>query len=204
MPVPRSPGARPSDDHLLDAACAEFAESGFHATTLAAVAHRANSTKPTLYAHFGSKDALYAALLEREAATCRTWLFEAYESAAGLGMRDQVSNDMSAFFDYAAKYPAGFRLLFAGDYTGTVVEVRQQLLAAIIEQIGRRLGDFNAAHTPIPEAVERQLAVMTVGVAVDAARHAVADPHGDLDAACSVATAFVTAALGNFGAELSR
>ena len=201
---PRSPGSRPTDDHLLDAACAEFAETGFHATSLSSVANRANSTKPTLYAHFGSKEALYEALLQREAKTCRAWLFDAYESGAALGMRDQVSNDMRAFFEYAAKHPNGFRLLFSGDHTGIVVEVRQELVAAIVEQVARRLGDFNAAHAPIPHAVERQLAVMAVGVALDTAEHAVADPRGDLDAACEIATAFVTAGLRNFGAELTH
>jgi len=49
---------------MLDAARELFLESGYAATTLAAVAERANVALPTLYAAFGSKRNLLAELLE--------------------------------------------------------------------------------------------------------------------------------------------
>src|SRR6185295_14367587 len=42
-----------------------FGERGYEATTLDEIAAAAGVTKPILYRHFGSKAALYLALLER-------------------------------------------------------------------------------------------------------------------------------------------
>lgn len=50
---------------ILDAAEEIFAERGFDGTTLRDVAARVGLRNPSLYNHFESKDALYAAVLER-------------------------------------------------------------------------------------------------------------------------------------------
>lgn len=49
---------------LLDAAYEAFARDGYHATTLDAIALRANASKGALYYNFESKEDLFAALLE--------------------------------------------------------------------------------------------------------------------------------------------
>ena len=51
---------------LLDSASACFFESGFAATSLDHVAHRARVTKGAIYHHFASKRELFAAVLERQ------------------------------------------------------------------------------------------------------------------------------------------
>jgi AcrR family transcriptional regulator len=86
----RSPAARPTDEQLLDAARMVFAERGFQQATMEAIAARANSTKPTLYAHFGDKDALYHSTVSREAAALRQWVTTAYQSATTLSIDQQV------------------------------------------------------------------------------------------------------------------
>jgi TetR/AcrR family transcriptional regulator len=50
---------------ILDAAEALFSERGYDGTTLRDVAGRVGLRIPSLYNHFASKDALYAAVLER-------------------------------------------------------------------------------------------------------------------------------------------
>lgn len=50
---------------LLDAAAELFAHKGFHATSAEAVAVAANRTTGALYNHFGNKEGLLVALLER-------------------------------------------------------------------------------------------------------------------------------------------
>lgn len=50
---------------ILDVAEALFAERGYHGTTLRDVATRVGLRIPSLYNHFPSKDALYAAVLAR-------------------------------------------------------------------------------------------------------------------------------------------
>ena len=52
-------------ERILDAAEALFAERGYAGTTLRHVATRVDLRIPSLYNHFPSKDALYAAVLER-------------------------------------------------------------------------------------------------------------------------------------------
>ena len=51
---------------LLDSASACFFESGFSATSLDHVAHRARVTKGAIYHHFASKRELFTAVLERQ------------------------------------------------------------------------------------------------------------------------------------------
>ena len=50
---------------ILDAARAEFAQRGFPAARLQDIAERAGLTHPTLLYHFGSKERLYAAVIEQ-------------------------------------------------------------------------------------------------------------------------------------------
>ena len=50
---------------LLDTATELFYTEGIAATGVDKVVARAGVSKPTLYAHFGSKDELVAAVLER-------------------------------------------------------------------------------------------------------------------------------------------
>ena len=55
----------PARTALLDAASRLFYDDGIVATGIDAVVRSAGVTKPTLYAHFGSKSALVAAVLQR-------------------------------------------------------------------------------------------------------------------------------------------
>ncbi len=192
--VGASTRARPTDTQLLDAACEEFSEHGFPATTMARVARRANSTKPTLYAHFGSKDQLFATLLERESNALRDWLFDAYEAAATLPAADAIRADVSAFFDYAAAHPNGFRLLFGADNTGLVSSVRQRLLDEITAQIAGRLRDYQDATRPVT-AVHLQVAAMVVGVALHGAEHAMAKHPTKMVSSSNLAASFIVGAL---------
>ena len=63
-PRPRAAGERTAE-RILDAAEELFAERGYTGTTLRDVATRVGVRPPSLYNHFASKDALYAAVLER-------------------------------------------------------------------------------------------------------------------------------------------
>ena len=52
-------------DQLLDTAQEVFVERGYGPTSMDDVAEAAGVTKPVLYDHFGSKDGLLAAVVER-------------------------------------------------------------------------------------------------------------------------------------------
>jgi AcrR family transcriptional regulator len=64
----KSRGPKPTKvdpDQLLDAAQAVFAEDGLRAASLRAIARRAGCDPALIYYHFASKEALFAALLQR-------------------------------------------------------------------------------------------------------------------------------------------
>ncbi|GAC1317382.1 MAG: TetR/AcrR family transcriptional regulator [Thermoleophilaceae bacterium] len=50
---------------MLDAAGTAFANRGFHAASMDAIAEAAGISKPMLYSYFGSKEGLYVAYVER-------------------------------------------------------------------------------------------------------------------------------------------
>ena len=54
-----------STDRILDAARGEFAQHGFGGARLQDIAARAQLSHPTLLYHFGSKEGLYAAVIEQ-------------------------------------------------------------------------------------------------------------------------------------------
>jgi AcrR family transcriptional regulator len=53
-------------EQLLETAAAEFAKSGFHATTTAALAKAAGVSEPVLYAHFPDKECLFRDVVKRD------------------------------------------------------------------------------------------------------------------------------------------
>lgn len=59
-----TPRGRRTRDRLLDAAIQVFAEQGYEATTITAVAARSGLTPPAVYRYFGDKDELYRAALD--------------------------------------------------------------------------------------------------------------------------------------------
>ena len=69
------PGSRESSrktrEMILDGALSEFAEKGFDGARIDEIALRAGVNKNLLYHHYGSKDGLFTALLERTYETIR-------------------------------------------------------------------------------------------------------------------------------------
>lgn len=157
---------------LLDAACTEFAEKGYHQATMATIAERAGSTRPTLYAHLRSKPEAHRTVLERESTRCREWLFERYLAAAELPLQEQVTAAVQAFFDYAARYPSGFQLLFGSDNNGETLAVQRELLGAICARIAEMLETFQVRDGRRPHKANPQLAETLVAIAVTGAQYA--------------------------------
>ncbi|MCW2902844.1 MAG: TetR family transcriptional regulator [Streptosporangiaceae bacterium] len=193
----RSPAARPTDEQLLDAAGAVFAERGFQRATMGAIAERANSTKPTLYAHFGDKEALYRAAVSRAASALRQWVTTAYESAATLPVDQQVHVYVMALFTYATAHPDGFRMLFDSPATGDAALIRRDLVDTITDRVADQIRRYLAGQDRRPGASADLLAAMMVGIVGQAAEYTLR--AGDLDplAAGEIATRFIMAALTN-------
>ncbi|MBH0777918.1 TetR/AcrR family transcriptional regulator [Nocardia bovistercoris] len=190
----RSPGNRPSDDALLDAACAIFHAVGFRAAVMESIAERANTTKPTLYAHFGSKDQLYRACLLREADKFRAALFATYDSASALDVAGEVRADMVVFYEYAAAHPTGFALLFDDAKSEPNTDIRGALVDSVTDRIADRIRAYSVDHRPTSGHSADLLGAMLVGIAVHGARQALR-LRSDMTAAGELAAAMANAAL---------
>ena len=71
---------------MLKAAIGVFAERGYSAATMEAIAAAANLTKPTLYRHFSGKDTLFKAMME----VPRDAMLQAAKAPKGSGIVDQL------------------------------------------------------------------------------------------------------------------
>jgi AcrR family transcriptional regulator len=136
-PTPKAVVRRPriAVEQLLDAATAVFAEEGFERAKMDAIATRAGTTKPTLYARFGSKEELFAAAVEREYGLRQSRLFEAYETEEDRPFRDRLHTWVTAYFDLAAERPHGFALVSEGERHPASARAIERGASAIVERI---------------------------------------------------------------------
>ena len=86
-------------EKILDAAEQEFAERGFEATSMALVAEQVGIRSPSLYNHFASKRALYAAVVERLMQRFDAILAAQLESAPDRDNMVACLNSVAAFFN---------------------------------------------------------------------------------------------------------
>ena len=112
----------PAKDRVIQAAREQFAAKGFHGTRLQDVAEQAGLRHPTLLYHFGSKENLYAAVIE-----------DAFSDWAGQ-TAGAISTGLSGFDQVAALIEAGYR--FLAERQDFVKIVRHETLAG-----GGRLED---------------------------------------------------------------
>jgi len=160
---------------LLDVACTEFAERGFHATSMDDLAAAAGVTKPVFYQHFESKRALFVAVLEDVGGRLLEVLTAATASAAT--GRARVEQGYSTYFRFVENDRAAFRLLFGAsarndpefaDVVDSVVDDAAAAVSTLIEISG------SPEHRQV-------LAHAIVGMAEGISRHALTDPDGSHD-----------------------
>jgi AcrR family transcriptional regulator len=193
-PPPRRRRPQHSDDKLLGAATRVFAREGYGRATVDAVAAEAGSTKPTLYARFGSKAELYRAAVEREMQVFTEQLFSAYVEARDEPVRVLIDRAVHAWFDYADQHPDGFRLLLAptdaDPASGLFEQMRDRVTDRVTELITGALARIDVDDAPGAGLA----AAMIVGACVDGARRLHADPALTTARASALAVAFVVGA----------
>ena len=100
---------------ILDAAAGVFAEAGYRAAKVSDVAERVGVTEPVIFQNFGSKAALFAAVVQRAAAEVRAWLDEAVAASGSASallahVLTASAHDQAALSPvYAARHAAGER-----------------------------------------------------------------------------------------------
>jgi AcrR family transcriptional regulator len=133
---------------ILDAARDAFAETGYHETSLDAVAERTGVSKALLYEHFSSKRELYIAMLELH-------VHDLIERIAGaIAAADpgeaRMRAGLEAFFGFVEERRGTWRIMFSNatdpDVAVRLDRLRDQVAAAIAqlmsEEAERRGLDF--------------------------------------------------------------
>lgn len=100
---------RRTRESILQAATALFAEKGYDGANLNEIVARAQTTKPMIYYHFGSKEGLFAAVLEAVYAGMRE--IEATLQLDALSPKAAISRLIEVTFRYHAENPDWIRLI---------------------------------------------------------------------------------------------
>jgi AcrR family transcriptional regulator len=133
---------------ILDSALAVFAKRGYHASSIDDIARENGVSKSLIYEHFGSKQELYAELLEQHAGELFSALAEAV-SDAGTSAAARLATGLDAFYGFVEEHRVAWRMLFreATDPEAVVVlgrvvaQVTAVVAGLIAEDPGARKGD---------------------------------------------------------------
>jgi AcrR family transcriptional regulator len=133
---------------ILDSALAVFAKRGYHASSIDDIARENGVSKALIYEHFGSKQELYAELLEQHAGELFSALAEAV-SDAGTSAAARLATGLDAFYGFVEEHRVAWRMLFreATDPEAVVVlgrvvaQVTAVVAGLIAEDPGARKGD---------------------------------------------------------------
>ncbi len=128
------------EQQMLDAAIAEFSESGFSDTSMDAIAARASISKPMLYLYYGSKDELFSACIARESARFVEIMSDGFDPA--MRQRDQARMLVGTFLRYVHENAQSWRVLYrvasgSEGLSSAVTQTRSELTAMITELIRR-------------------------------------------------------------------
>ena len=121
---------------LLEVAEAVFAERGIAAASMEEIADRAGVTKPILYDHFGSKDGLLAAVIDRAGAELGTAVEGAVSGAQDAD--EALAKGLRAYFTFMQKHREAWLALLNETATNSAG-------ATALERIRRERASFIAA-----------------------------------------------------------
>jgi AcrR family transcriptional regulator len=192
---PGRPRAQPLEDQrrqVLDAARAVFAHSGYHGATIEAVARGAETPRPTVYEIFGSKDELFAALVDDSAERVIRRLSASFTESQDYSLEDFVRHNFAAVFDLFERDRDAVTILLNAEQgsvdrpTGAPAAVRTRVLQEISEFTRSR---WEALGVDIGDAAEI-MAVMFFRMAEGLAIRQLNDPGWDREAFIDLLTEF--------------
>jgi AcrR family transcriptional regulator len=138
---------------LLDISRRLFAERGLDGTSIEEIAAQAGVSKPVVYEHFGSKEGIYAVVVDREV---ERFLSMATQLLEGEDTREKFEAAAVTLLRYIEENTDGFRILVrdsppAGSGSGTF----GSLISDIASQVEYILGDvlkargYDPKHAPM-------------------------------------------------------
>lgn len=174
---------RHSADAMLDAACAVFAAEGFERATMEAIATRAGTTKPTLYARFGPKEKLFAAAVRREHGILNERVRAAHRGHQDEPFRQRLHRWTAVYFDFVKERPAAFRLTLESERHAAAGAILAEATSERVDSIAELVSRISGRP---PAAGPRLVAAMIAGMLRWGAQEAVERPGVDLDTAAAL------------------
>ncbi len=148
-------------EELLDAADAVVQRLGV-AASMASIAAEAGITKPILYRHFGAKQGLYLALLERHRDDLSSF---AAAIPPGGTAQERLRAVLEVWLAYVEDHPYAWKMLFRDSGGGpAITSFRRQVHARARAVLARMIDALSEA--PIPQRELEPLAeLMSMGMA---------------------------------------
>jgi AcrR family transcriptional regulator len=139
---------------VLDAARAVFAQHGYHGATIEAVARGSGTPRPTVYELFGSKDELFAAVVDDSADRVVVRLSASFTESDRFSLEAFVRHNFTAVFDLFEQDRDAVTVLLNAEHgtvdhpTAAPDQVRNRVLQEISEftrsrweELGVDIGD---------------------------------------------------------------
>jgi AcrR family transcriptional regulator len=143
--------ARPPAQRLLTAAEELFGERSYRRTTVAGICARAGIATGSFYAHFGSKEEIFAAVVRKINADLRLAIKAAIEQA-GDGQRERERASFRAFFDMLSQRPWMDRIVRESEFVdpGLFREYYEHLARGYARGVrqAQLSGDVDARYDP--------------------------------------------------------
>ncbi len=112
--VPRTARGRETLRRLLDAAAAEFGESGFHEASVSGITRRAGTALGSFYTYFDSKDAIFTALVRDMSARVAAAAAGAVtQGSQGLQREGEA---LSGFLHFAREHKEIYRIIDEAEF----------------------------------------------------------------------------------------
>lgn len=124
-------------DQLIDVGRGVFAERGYEGASIEEIASRAEVSKPVVYEHFGGKEGLYRAVVEREIAKLEQAIVGVIQEGR---WRERIENGALALLTYVEEETDGFIILAHGQLPGeerTYSTVLNQVTAQVSYLLGK-------------------------------------------------------------------
>jgi AcrR family transcriptional regulator len=156
---------------MLSVADRVFAEQGYLAASMDAIAAGAGISKPMLYSYFGSKEGLFAACVRRASEHLQARVEEAASGEAPPDVR--LWRGFRAVFDFVDEHRQSWAILYPTGpmRVGPWAEAREESQAAMAELLARLLREAAVGEGIDPAAAEH---VRPLAYALEAATRALA------------------------------
>ncbi|WP_130866677.1 TetR/AcrR family transcriptional regulator [Acidipropionibacterium timonense] len=139
-------------EQLIEVAAGLFAANGVDGTSVEEIAACAGVSKPIVYEHFGSKDGLYAVVVDRQVRLLQDALRHALDQPHQ-GPRRTLESAVLALLDYIDDHPDGFRIISRDSPVGSATGSYASILSDVAAWVEGILHDRFLEHGLDPEHV---------------------------------------------------